>query len=144
MVQATDHAGAAGPTRRRVRRVGRTIRSVDAWTVFRVAAVFHGVMYLVLLVTGLLLWNVAGATGTIDNIERFMESFGWESFTFEGGAAFRAFALLGIFGGVLLTGVWVLAAVIFNLITDLVGGVEVTVLEEEVVERPVEDDPWRQ
>ena len=140
----TPTADQTSPTRRRVRRVGRVIRSVDAWTVFRVAAVFHAVMYVVLLVTGLLLWNVAGATGTIDNVERFMESFGWESFTFRGGAAFRAFALLGIFGGVLLTGVWVLAAVIFNLITDLVGGVQVTVLEEEVVERPVEDDPWRQ
>ena len=36
------------------------------------------------------------------------------------------------------TGLWVLAAVIFNLVTELVGGVRVTVLEEEVVARPVE------
>ena len=33
-----------------------------------------------------------------------------------------------------LTGLAVLAATLFNLITDLVGGVRLTVLEEEVVE----------
>ena len=32
-----------------------------------------------LLTAGVLLWNVAYATGTIDNLERFFESFGWES-----------------------------------------------------------------
>jgi hypothetical protein len=31
------------------------------------------------------------------------------------------------------TGLWVIGAVVFNLITELVGGVRVTVLEEEVV-----------
>ena len=37
-----------------------------------------------------------------------------------------------LFGVMLGTGLWVLLATIFNLITDLVGGVRVTVLEEEV------------
>jgi hypothetical protein len=31
------------------------------------------------------------------------------------------------------TGLWVIGAVVFNLITELVGGVRVSVLEEEVV-----------
>ena len=44
----------------------------------------------------------------------------------------------GLFGIALGTGLWVLGAVVFNLITELVGGVRVTVLEEEVVVRPVE------
>jgi hypothetical protein len=34
----------------------------------------------------------------------------------------------------------VLGAVVFNLITELVGGIRVTVLEEEVVARTVEPD----
>jgi hypothetical protein len=45
---------------------------------------------------------------------------------------------LGLFGIALGTGLWVLGAIVFNLITELVGGVRVTVLEEEVVARPVE------
>lgn len=111
---------------------------MDTWSVVKVAAIFHAVMYVMVLVTGVLLWNVGSATGTIDNIEQFMESFGWDSFTFRGGQMFRSFAILGLFGVLAGTAMWALAALVFNLIAELVGGVRVTVLEEEVVARPVE------
>ena len=124
--------------RRRVRRVSRVIRDIDAWSVLKVGLVFHAALYVVVLVSGVLLWNVASATGTIDNVEQFLESFGWESFTFRGGELFQSFAILGLFGIALGTGLWVLGAVVFNLITELVGGIRVTVLEEEVVARTVE------
>ncbi|MEY2767022.1 MAG: hypothetical protein RI912_685 [Actinomycetota bacterium] len=114
------------------------LRDIDVWSVFKVGLVVHAALYVVFLVTGVLLWNVASATGTIDNIEQFLTSFGWESFTFKGGQLFKSSAMLGVFLVVLGTGLWVLAAVIFNLVTELVGGVRVTVLEEEVVARPVE------
>ncbi len=128
----------------RVRRVTRVIRDVDPWSALKVGLVFHFVLYLTLLVTSVLLWSVASATGTIDNIERFLESFGWESFQFDGSALFINTLILGLFGVVLLTALWVLAATVFNLITDLVGGIRVSVLEEEVVIKPVEADPRRQ
>lgn len=115
--------------RRRHRRTTRVIRHIDPWSVFRVALVAHFVLYLVLLITGVLLWNVANATGTVDNVERFMESFGWETFEFDGGELFHQAWILGLFLVVGLTGVAVLAATTFNLITDLVGGIRVTVLE---------------
>lgn len=128
----------------RVRRVSRVIRDVDPWSVLKVGLVFHFVLYLTLLVASVLLWSVASATGTIDNIERFLESFGWESFQFDGSALFVNAVMLGLFAVVLLTALWVLAATVFNLITDLVGGIRVSVLEEEVVVRSVEADPRRQ
>lgn len=128
----------------RVRRVSRVIRDVDPWSVLKVGLVFHFVLYLTLLVASVLLWSVASATGTIDNIERFLESFGWESFQFDGSALFVNVLVLGLFAVVLLTALWVLAATVFNLITDLVGGIRVSVLEEEVVVRSVEADPRRQ
>lgn len=128
-------------SRRRVRKVTRTIREIDPWSVVRVGLVFHAALYVVVLVTGLLLWNVASVTGTIDNIENFLESFGWESFTFKGGEVFTGTAVFGLFAIVLGTGLWVLGAIIFNLIAELVGGVRVGVLEEEVVARPVEGGP---
>jgi len=105
--------------------------------------VVHAALYLVVMIAGLLVWNVASATGTIDNIERFMTSFGWDSFTLNGGQLFRSSAVLGIFLGILGTGLWVLAAVVFNLVTELVGGIRVTVLEEEVVVRSVEGTEGR-
>lgn len=121
--------------RPRVRRVSRVVRDVDPWSVFKIAIIFHLALYLVVLISSVLLWNVAYATGTVDNVERFMESFGWETFTFNGRQLFHNLWVVGLLLVFLLTGLAVLAATVFNLITDLVGGVRVTVLEEEVVMR---------
>lgn len=121
--------------RPRVRKVTRVVRHVDPWSVFKIAVVFNLVIYGVLLTASVLLWNVAYATGTVDNIERFFESFGWSEFEFNGGEIFQNLWTAGLFGVVGVTGAAVLGATLFNLITDLVGGVRMTVLEEEVVER---------
>ena len=121
--------------RRRVRRVTRVVRHVDPWSVFKVALAFSVVLYGVCLTAGVLLWNVAYTTGTIDNVQKFFESFGWSSFRFKGGELFHNAWIGGLFACVGLTGMALLAATLFNLITDLVGGIRVSVLEEEVVER---------
>jgi hypothetical protein len=119
--------------RPRVRRVTRVIRHVDTWTVFKVVLLFNIVLYAATLISGVLLWNVAHGTGTVGNVERFMESFGWETFEFNGQEIFDNGWRLGMFVALGLTGLAVLAATTFNLITDIVGGIRVTVLEEEVV-----------
>ena len=116
----------------RVRRVTRVVRHVDTWSVFKVALVFNAFFYAVALVAGVLLWQVAYATGTIDNVEKFFEGFGWETFNFNGGQIFHNAWIAGLFVAVGLTGLAVLLATLFNLITDLVGGIRLSVLEEEV------------
>ena len=118
----------------RVRRVTRVVRHVDPWSVFKIAIVANIVLYLIVLTAGVLLWNVAYATGTVDNVERFFESFGWSSFEFNGGQIYHNAWIGGLFVVIGLTGLAVLMATLFNLITDLVGGMRFTVLEEEVVE----------
>ena len=125
----------------RVRRVSRVIREIDPITTLKVGAVFHLVLYVTALVALVLLWSVASATGTIDNIESFLESFGWETFVFDGRQLFVNVMFLGLFLAALGTILWVLGAIVFNLIADLVGGVRVTVLEEEVTS--VEGDKKR-
>ena len=119
--------------RPRMRRVTRVVRDIDVWSVFKVGIVFHLVVFIIVLVAMALLWSVATSTGTIDNVENFFESFGWESFTFNGAALFCNFFAFGLLAAILGTALWVIGAVMFNLITELVGGVRVTVLEEEVV-----------
>ncbi len=116
----------------RVRRVTRVVRHVDTWSVFKVAFVFSVFFYAVTLVAGVLLWQVAYATGTIDNVEKFFEGFGWETFKFNGGQIYHNAWIAGLFVAVGLTGLAVLMATLFNLITDLVGGIRLSVLEEEV------------
>jgi len=126
--------------------------------VFKVSAIFFLIAYIIVLVAGVLLWNLANSTGTVDNVERFFESFGWESFEFKGGEIYHSYWIIGLFLVVAGTGLNVTLAVLFNLIADLVGGVGVTVLEEEVrvvrtddsardepatsPPEPIEPDPW--
>ena len=131
-------------TKPRVRRVSRVIRDIDPWSVFKVGLAFHLVCYFVTLISLVLLWNVAQSTGTLDNVENFMESFGWETFRFDGSELFGNLWILGLLGVILGTGLWVLLATIFKFITDLVGGVRVTVLEEEVRIIAVEADETAQ
>ena len=120
--------------RPRVRKVTRVVRHIDPWSTFKVSLVFSIVLYGVLLTAGVLLWNVAVNTGTVDNVERWFTQFGWESYELKGGEIFHNAWIAGLFGVVGLTGLGVLSATLFNLISDMVGGVRVTVLEEEVIE----------
>ena len=67
----------------------------------------------------------------IDNIESFIEDLGaFETFEFEPDQLFQATALGGAVLAVLATGLIALGAVLFNLISDLVGGIRLTVIEE--------------
>lgn len=128
-----------------MRRVVRIVRELDVWSVFKVALVVHGACVVIAMLTLTLLWSVASASGTIGNVENFLESFGWETFSFRGIDLFVNVGAVLLLLGVLGTGVWVIAAVVFNLVTELVGGVRVTVLEEEVVLRdPSDRDVRRQ
>ena len=128
--------------RSRVRRVTRVVRHIDTWSVFKIAVLFNIFLYAVCLTAGVMLWRVALNTGTIENIERFFESFGWQTFELKGGEIYHNAWIFGLFGVVGLTGLAVLAATMFNLITDLVGGVRVTVLEEEMVARDQRVVTW--
>ena len=130
--------GLRNPGRKpRVRRVTRVLRHIDPWSTFKVAVLFSLVTYLVALTSGVLLWRVAESTGTLDNVERWFTQFGWESFELKGGEIFHNAWIIGLFGAVAMTGGLVLLATVFNLVSDIIGGVRLTVLEEEVVERTV-------
>ena len=133
MSDAAQPAKSPASRRPRMRRVVRVVRDIDAWSVFKVGLVFHFVLYVIALIATALMWSVANQTGTIDNVENFFESFGWETFSFDGSALFSNFAAFGLLAALLGTALWVVGAVMFNLITELVGGVRVSVLEEEVV-----------
>lgn len=114
------------------RRVRRVIRRIDIWTVLRFSILFYLSIQLVFLVAGLLLWAAASTTGVIDNIEQFVTELGaFESFEISGGRILRSSLVGGLVLVLLGTGINVLMAAIYNLTSDVVGGIEVTVLEEE-------------
>ena len=114
------------------RRVRRVVRRVDPWSVLRFSLLFYGCMLLVALVAGVLLWAAALTTGVIDNVERFIkELFALETFAFNGLLLLESTVIGGLVLVLLGTGANVLMAVLYNLTSDVVGGIEVAVLEEE-------------
>jgi hypothetical protein len=115
--------------------VTRVLRHIDPWSTFKVGLLFSLVAYVITLTSGVLLWRVADSTGTLDNVERWFTQFGWETFDLDGSEIFRNAWIIGLFGAVALTGALVLLATLFNLVSDIIGGIRVTVLEEEVVEK---------
>lgn len=98
----------------------------------RFSLLFYACLLVVFLVTGGLLWAAASTTGVIHNVERFFkELFALQSFAINGALMFRSAVIGGLVLVLLGTGANVLMAVLYNLTSDVVGGIEVTVLEEE-------------
>ena len=118
------------------RRVRRIVRRIDTWSVFRVASLFNLSVGAVFLLAGVLLWIAGSSLGAIENIEGFMQAVGLDDFRFVGGAIFRGGLVLVLLSVMLATGFTVLLAVLYNLIADVVGGIEFSVLEESTSAQP--------
>ena len=110
----------------------RVIRGVDAWTVMRFSFLFYGSMLVVFLVAGTLLWTAASAVGAVRSVEKLVRDyFALASFRIQAWTLLKASLIGGLVLVLIGTGVNVLLALVYNLTSDVVGGVEVTVLDEE-------------
>ena len=112
-----------------VRRVRRIIRKIDPWTVLKASFVFNAVMGRVFVLGTWVMWSLVLQKGIPEKIVDLFDAVTIE-LTIDGPLYFRIVVLLAIIGVVGMTAFMTLAAVIYNLLSDLVGGVEVTVLEE--------------
>jgi Transmembrane domain of unknown function (DUF3566) len=128
------------PRRRRVasprqvfeRRYVQTVRSVDLWSVLKVAICFYLCALIVMLVAGVMLWWIASAAGVVSSVESFVgELVNNKDFRLLSWEVLRATTLIGLVVVCLLTVLTVLAAAFYNLFSELLGGIEVTVVEQE-------------
>lgn len=117
-----------------VRRVRRLVRRIDAWTVFKVSALLFLVLGVAVVLGLVMAWSVIERAGIPDRITEFLIEI---TLLDEGAAPFAEsdqFLRAAIFGtlawSVVSTGLTTLAAVMYNLVSDIVGGVEVVILEE--------------
>ena len=112
------------------RRARLTISRIDPWTVLRFSLLLYVCFYLILMVAGFALWTAGTITGLRDNVESFVgDLISSPNFKFLGGRILEASALGGAVMVAVGAGANVLMAVLYNLISDVVGGVGVT-LEE--------------
>lgn len=141
VVASPEEIRRVGPVKRRrlgrlrARKVRRILRHVEVWSVLKVSVVFYFCLWLVLLVSGAVVWKVATQAGLIDNVENFLQESGFDEVNIDGETMFRAWATGGFIMVFASTGFTVLLAVLFNLISDMMGGVRFTVIELETIRR---------
>lgn len=119
-----------------VRRVRRIIRKIDPWTVLKVSAILNAVASIALVLGVVIFWSVVESAGIPDALTDFLVTI---TLIEEGSDPFgnsEQFFRFVIFGAVVFwvvaTGFMTLMSVMYNLVTDVVGGLEVVVLEEHL------------
>ena len=133
-----ERALSARERRRRVkleaRRVRRIIRHIELWSVLKFSLLFYFCLWLIFVLAGVLLWSFAESSGTLENIEELVESLfaldPAEEF-WSGGTIFRAYTVMTLVISIAGITFNVLIAALYNLISDLTGGIRITVIEEE-------------
>lgn len=120
--------GPSSPTTTR-----RRVRHVDIWSVFKISLLFFFVCGIVWLVAVVIVWNVINAFGWVSQLEGLTGKLVGGSFRLDTGTLLRAAVLIDLVtvGGFTIGAT--LLAVLYNLISDVVGGVNLTV--EEVAGR---------
>ena len=86
------------------------------------------------MLAGLLLWSFAASSGYIERFENFiLEIFNYETFKINGSEIFQWYVWAGLFCVLVMTALTVVLCLLYNLISVLVGGLRITIVEEETV-----------
>ncbi len=124
--------------RRRVRlearRVRRIVRHIEPWSVLKISVIFYICLWMIFLLAGVLLWSFAESSGTLESVEELIESLfslEEENEFFSGGTIFQNYAIGTAVLSIAGIAFNVLLCVLYNLISDLTGGMRITVIEEE-------------
>jgi len=118
-------------TRRRVRRI---VRKFDPWTVLKVSIVFFGIVSLGLVLLSIIAWTIIGNVGVLDKINevaRQISLIEQDVSLFKSGEQyFRVVVFFSVSWMILMAGMATLTSVVYNLISDVVGGFEFSVMED--------------
>ncbi len=120
-----------------VRRVRRVLRKIDPWTVLKVSIIFNVIIVMAISIGIAIAWTLLRNSGIPDDIVNSINELAIfeEDINLDGPSYFRVMVFFSIVSTVLLTSLATLSAVVYNLISDVVGGIEFVVLEE-VLEVP--------
>jgi hypothetical protein len=107
-----------------------TIKRIDPWSVLKFAAVVNiALLGVGLLVVGVIFFMI-DRLGLIDQVCTIALDVGFTDCGLNIGNLFRAIALLGLLGVIILTAVAVFLSFLHNLIADLTGGLTLSVLDD--------------
>jgi membrane-associated protease RseP (regulator of RpoE activity) len=128
-----DADASAGGADAGAHRVEQSIVRIDPRSVLNLSLRFFRRMLLIGIAVGVVGWIVAYVTGLAGSIDTFMQDLsGYPSLTILGFQGLLVAIVLGltfVLGGALLA---VLGVVVFNLASDLGGGIKMTVMETDL------------
>ena len=120
-------AGARAP-----RRVRQTIKKIDLWSALKISLCFYVCEMAVAVTAFASLWVIAEAFGVIGNIENFIgDLLSTDDFTFTSPEMLRGAILVGLVLVMLQIVVTVVGCAFYNLFSQLFGGIEITVVQED-------------
>jgi hypothetical protein len=124
------------PPRVLERHYRQTLRKIDLWSVLKISICFYLSALLVAIGATTVLWWFARVTGALQGFENFMaDSLGEPDFRFVSWRILQAVTLIGLVLVCIMVVLTVVAAALYNVYSELIGGVEVTVAEEETGRR---------
>ena len=115
-------------------RASMQIRYIDPWSALKVSALLNVALFFVWMIAVAFLYLVLGAMGVWSKLnsnvgDLLTSGSGGGSDLVSAGSIFGGAALIGLVNIVLLTAMATVGAYIYNLSTDIVGGVEVTLAD---------------
>jgi len=129
-VPGADGAGRPRFRRVRTRQARVVVRKVAPWSVLKVSFLFYVCIMAVIMGALIILYGVLGAIGAIQNVEDLIrELFSDDTFQIHGDWLFTRGLTVGLVMVVLWTLINVFVAFLYNLLSDIVGGIEVTLSE---------------
>jgi hypothetical protein len=121
------------------RRTRVVVRKIGPLSVLKFSLLFYLCVMLIVLFAMVIVYGVLSAAGAIDSLETVLgyvfgegttSTGGAEPIEVDGGTVF----MWGLFSGIVFVVVWsaitVFVAMLYNLISDIIGGVEVTLAEK--------------
>lgn len=129
---AAGRAPATAPLKRsaRARQARVVVRKLGPWSVLKISFLFYVCVLIVFLGAMLILYGVLGAIGALDSLTRLIRDlFADQSFEIHGDWLFTRGLAIGFALVVLWTLINVFVVFLYNLLSDIVGGIEVTLSE---------------
>jgi hypothetical protein len=126
-------AAGRGPRRARLQ-----LRHIDTWSALKISLVLSIALFFIWMVAVGILYGVLSALGVFDTLNELFGQLGSSSGAASGGGdvitpgvVFGGAAVIGAINIVLMTALCTVGTFIYNLCSDLVGGLELTLSERD-------------
>lgn len=130
-VQVSPRRAARGPVR-----ASMQIRRIDPWSTLKVSLLLSVALFFVWMIAVAFLYLVLGGMGVWAKLnsnvgDLLNNTSGTSGELVSSGTIFGGAVLIGLVNIVLMTAMATIAAFVYNLTTDLIGGIEVTLADRD-------------